>query len=34
LKKGDNIILATFGAGFTWGSMYLKWGYDGDKVSK
>ncbi len=29
LKKGDNIILATFGAGFTWGSMYLKWGYDG-----
>jgi 3-oxoacyl-[acyl-carrier-protein] synthase-3 len=34
LKKGDNIILATFGAGFTWGSMYLKWGYDGDKVAK
>jgi len=34
LKKGDNIILATFGAGFTWGSMLLKWGYDGDKVSK
>jgi len=29
LKKGDNIILATFGAGFTWGSMYLKWGYNG-----
>jgi len=28
LKKGDNLILATFGAGFTWGSMYLKWGYD------
>jgi 3-oxoacyl-[acyl-carrier-protein] synthase III len=27
LKKGDNIILATFGAGFTWGAMYLKWGY-------
>jgi 3-oxoacyl-[acyl-carrier-protein] synthase-3 len=34
LKKGDNIILATFGAGFTWGSMYLKWGYDGDKIAK
>jgi len=34
LKKGDNIILATFGAGFTWGSMLLKWGYDGDKVAK
>lgn len=29
LKKGDNIILATFGAGFTWGAIYLKWGYDG-----
>lgn len=28
LKKGDNIILTTFGAGFTWGAMYLKWGYD------
>jgi 3-oxoacyl-[acyl-carrier-protein] synthase-3 len=26
-KKGDNIILTAFGAGFTWGSMYLKWGY-------
>lgn len=30
LKKGDNIILATFGAGFTWGAMYLKWAYDGE----
>ena len=29
LKKGDNIILAAFGGGFTWGSMYLKWAYDG-----
>jgi len=29
LKKGDNLILATFGAGFTWGSIYVKWGYDG-----
>jgi 3-oxoacyl-[acyl-carrier-protein] synthase-3 len=27
LKKGDNIILAAFGAGFTWGSVYLKWDY-------
>jgi 3-oxoacyl-[acyl-carrier-protein] synthase-3 len=27
-KKGDNIILAAFGGGFTWGSMYLKWAYD------
>jgi 3-oxoacyl-[acyl-carrier-protein] synthase-3 len=28
LKKDDNIILASFGAGFTWGSIYLKWAYD------
>jgi 3-oxoacyl-[acyl-carrier-protein] synthase-3 len=28
LKKGDKIILAAFGAGFTWGSIYLKWAYD------
>ncbi|MTG96723.1 MULTISPECIES: beta-ketoacyl-ACP synthase III [Myroides] len=27
LKKGDNIIFATFGGGFTWGSIYLKWAY-------
>ena len=26
LKKGDNVILSTFGAGFSWGAMYLKWG--------
>ena len=26
-KKGDNIILTAFGAGFTWGALYLKWGY-------
>ncbi len=32
LRKGDNIILTAFGAGFSWGSVYLKWGYDGDKV--
>jgi 3-oxoacyl-[acyl-carrier-protein] synthase-3 len=29
LKKGDNIILSAFGGGFTWGSMYIKWAYDG-----
>lgn len=29
LHKGDNIILSSFGAGFTWGSIYLKWAYDG-----
>ncbi|MBF6598870.1 MAG: ketoacyl-ACP synthase III [Fermentimonas sp.] len=28
LKKGDNIILTAFGAGFSWGSVYIKWGYD------
>ena len=27
LNKGDNIILASFGGGFTWGSIYLKWAY-------
>ena len=26
-KKGDNIILTAFGAGFIWGAVYLKWGY-------
>lgn len=29
LKKGDNIILAAFGGGFTWGATYIKWAYDG-----
>lgn len=33
LKKGDTLILAAFGGGFTWGSIYLKWAYDGDKVT-
>jgi 3-oxoacyl-[acyl-carrier-protein] synthase-3 len=28
LKKGDNIIIAAFGGGFTWGAIYLKWAYD------
>jgi 3-oxoacyl-[acyl-carrier-protein] synthase-3 len=27
LKKGDTILLASFGAGFTWGSILLKWGF-------
>ena len=27
-KKGDNLILSTFGGGFTWGSIYIKWAYD------
>ncbi len=28
LKKGDNIILASFGGGFTWGATWIKWAYD------
>lgn len=29
LKKGDKLILTSFGAGYTWGTVYLIWGYDG-----
>ncbi|MBN2167389.1 MAG: ketoacyl-ACP synthase III [Marinilabiliaceae bacterium] len=28
LKRGDNLVLASFGAGFTWGAIYVKWAYD------
>ncbi len=28
LKKGDNLILAAFGGGFTWGAVWVKWSYD------
>ena len=28
LHKGDNIVLAAFGGGFTWGATWVKWGYD------
>jgi len=31
LKKGDNIILAAFGGGFTWGATYLIWAYNGQE---
>ena len=31
LKKGENLVLAAFGGGFTWGSIYLKWAYDSKK---
>ncbi len=34
LKKGDNIILASFGGGYTWGAIHVKWAYDGDKRRK
>jgi 3-oxoacyl-[acyl-carrier-protein] synthase-3 len=27
IRKGDNVILTAFGAGYTWGAVYLKWGY-------
>jgi 3-oxoacyl-[acyl-carrier-protein] synthase-3 len=27
-QKGDNIIFAAFGGGFTWGASYLKWSYN------
>ncbi len=29
LRRGDNIILAAFGGGFTWGATFIKWAYDG-----
>lgn len=32
LKKGDKLILTVFGGGFTWGAMYMIWGYDGGKI--
>jgi 3-oxoacyl-[acyl-carrier-protein] synthase-3 len=28
LKKGDNLLIAAFGGGFTWGAVYVKWAYD------
>ena len=31
LKKGDNLIMAAFGGGFTWGAMYVKWGYNSNE---
>jgi len=34
LRKGDNLILSAFGGGFTWGSIFLKWAYDGSKTGK
>ena len=30
LKKGDNIVLAAFGGGFTWGATWVKWAYDSE----
>jgi 3-oxoacyl-[acyl-carrier-protein] synthase-3 len=28
LKRGDNLVFAAFGGGFTWGALYVKWAYD------
>lgn len=33
LKKGDNIVFAAFGGGFTWGSIYLKWAYNSHELN-
>jgi 3-oxoacyl-[acyl-carrier-protein] synthase-3 len=33
LRRGDNIVLAAFGGGFTWGASYVKWAYDGSEVA-
>ena len=34
LRKGDNMILTAFGAGFVHGASYLRWGYDSQSQSK
>ena len=33
LRRGDNVVLAAFGGGFTWGASLLKWAYDGDSAA-
>jgi 3-oxoacyl-[acyl-carrier-protein] synthase-3 len=33
LRRGDNLVLAAFGGGFTWGATYVKWAYDGGSAS-
>jgi 3-oxoacyl-[acyl-carrier-protein] synthase-3 len=34
LKAGDRLVFAAFGGGFTWGSAYLNWAYDGAEAVK
>ncbi|MDX2302158.1 MAG: beta-ketoacyl-ACP synthase III [Microscillaceae bacterium] len=34
LKKGDKLIFAAFGGGFTWGALYAIWSYDGTAIGK
>jgi 3-oxoacyl-[acyl-carrier-protein] synthase-3 len=33
LERGDNLVLAAFGGGFTWGAAYVKWAYDGNTMA-
>ena len=33
LKKGDNVIFAAFGGGFSWGAIHLKWAYTKNKTN-
>ncbi|MEX0747012.1 MAG: beta-ketoacyl-ACP synthase III [Rhodothermales bacterium] len=33
LRRGDNLVLASFGGGFTWGASYLRWSYDGAEAA-
>lgn len=33
LRPGDNLVLAAFGGGFTWGATYLRWAYEGKDVA-
>lgn len=34
LKRGDNLMFTAFGAGFTWGAVYVKWAYDGKSTTE
>ncbi len=34
LRRGDNLVLAAFGGGFTWGASYVRWAYDGSDVAR
>ncbi|NNF56908.1 MAG: ketoacyl-ACP synthase III [Rhodothermaceae bacterium] len=34
LKRGDNLVLAAFGGGFTWGASHIRWAYDGADVAR
>ncbi len=34
LKEGDKLVFAAFGGGFTWGSAFIEWAYDGAEAAK